>query len=162
MDLSYKISGILNKKGITKKFFAEQIIALNPVLKSTGETPSLSSIYGYLNGSREIKAELLPYISEVLDITIGELFEEDEKVRLKILKNILKFPSTKELKLLKQHFKVEEELYKQKLKGDSNNKLYNYVTELLPYSSEIFLYRLIDVLESFKDSTERANEEIKL
>lgn len=161
LNISETINEIIKQKGITKKFVAERVISLKPILKSTGETPSLTTIYGYLNGSREIKAELLPYIAEVLDITIGELFEEDEKVRFKILQKILKAPNEKEVKLLKQHFKTEETLYKQKIQNDSNNKLYNYIAQLLPYSSEKFLYKLIDVLESFKDSTKIANEEIK-
>lgn len=61
MDLSYKINLFLKEKGMSKKFFAEKLIALEPILKSTREVPSASTIYGYLNGSREIKAELLPY-----------------------------------------------------------------------------------------------------
>lgn len=162
MDLSNKVSNILKNKGVSKKFFAEQIIELKPILKSTGETPSISSIYGYLNGSREIKAELLPYIAEVLDITIGELFEENEKVRIKILENILKSPTQEEMKLLERYFKLEEKLYSQKLKNDTNYNLYSYVFTMLPYTSEKFLYTLIDVLESFKDSTHRAEKEIIL
>lgn len=90
MNISKHINSILLEKGMTKKFFALKFIELQPTLKSTGEAPSISSIYGYLNGSREIKAELLPYIAEVLDISIAELFEEeDKKSRLKTLKNIL-------------------------------------------------------------------------
>ena len=38
MELSSKISEILKYKGVSKKFFAEQLIELKPVLKSTGET----------------------------------------------------------------------------------------------------------------------------
>ena len=75
---------------MTKKFFALKFIELNPTLKSTGEVPSIWSIYGYLNGSREIKAELLPYIAKVLDVGISELFEDNKKDRVKILQNILK------------------------------------------------------------------------
>jgi len=44
-------------------------------LISTGKAPSESTIYGYLNGRREIKIELIPYIAEVLNITEQELFE---------------------------------------------------------------------------------------
>jgi len=161
VDLSYKISQILKAKGVSKKFFAQWLLELKPVLKSTGETPSISSIYSYLNGSREIKAELLPYIAEVLDITIGELFEEDEKVRIKILENILKSPTHKEKKLLERYFKLEEHHYNKKLQTDTNYSLYSYIFAMLPYASEKFLYTLIDVLESFKDSTKRAEDEIK-
>lgn len=160
MSLAHKVSEILKNKGISKKFFAQQLIELRPTLKSTGETPSLSSIYGYLNGSREIKAELLPYIAEVLNVTIGELFEEDKKERLKILQNILKSPSQEEIRVLENYFYLEKKLYVQDLKNDTNYNLYQYVISLLPNASEKFLMTLIDVLESFKDSTTRAENEI--
>lgn len=161
MDLSYKINIFLKEKGMNKKNFAEKLIALEPILKSTREVPSPSTIYGYLNGSREIKAELLPYIAEVLDISIAELFEEeDKKSRLKTLKNILKSPSIEEQNILESYFKFEEKLHSEKMQSEANYHLYNYIYELLPYSSEKFLYSLIDVLESFKDSTKRAKEDI--
>ncbi len=161
MDLSYKINLFLKEKGMSKKFFAEKIIALEPILKSTREVPSPSTIYGYLNGSREIKAELLPYIAKVLDVSISELFEENTKDRLKILQNILKSPNHEEKKMLENYFKFEEKLSNQKLQNDTNYHLYNYILQMLPYASEKFLYTLIDLLESYKDSTKRAQEDIK-
>jgi transcriptional regulator with XRE-family HTH domain len=161
LDLSYKINLFLKEKGMSKKFFAEKLIALEPILKSTREVPSASTIYGYLNGSREIKAELLPYIAKVLDVGISELFEDNKKDRLKILQNILENPSQEEQKLLENYFKFEEKLSNQKLQNDTNYHLYNYILQMLPYASEKFLYTLIDLLESYKDSTKRAQEDIK-
>jgi transcriptional regulator with XRE-family HTH domain len=137
------------------------LILLNPILKSTGETPSSSTIYGYLNGNREVKIELLPYIAKVLDVSIAELFDENQKNRIKILQNILKSPTLEEKKLLENYFKFEEKINNQKLVKDPNNNLYNYVFTMLPYSSEVFLYSLIDILESFKDATIRAEKDIK-
>ena len=161
MSISKHINSILLEKGMTKKFFALKFIELNPTLKSTGEVPSISSIYGYLNGSREIKAELLPYIAKVLDVGISELFEDNKKDRVKILQNILENPSPEEQKLLENYFKFEEKLNNQKLQNDTNYHLYNYILQMLPYASEKFLYTLIDLLESYKDSTKRAQEDIK-
>lgn len=161
MNITEKINNIINEKGLTRKYFVNQLILLHPILKSTGEVPSSSTIYGYLNGNREIKTELLPYIAKVLNISIGELFEEDEKVRTKILENILKSPTPKERKLLERYFKLEEHHYNKKLQTDTNYSLYSYIVAMLPYASEKFLYILIDVLESFKDSTKRAEEEIR-
>ena len=51
--------------------------ALEPKLKSTGEIPSEQTIYGYLNGKRELKIELIPYIAEVLKVDEQELFRFD-------------------------------------------------------------------------------------
>ncbi|MDD5401361.1 MAG: helix-turn-helix transcriptional regulator [Sulfurimonas sp.] len=51
--------------------------AIELKLKSTGEIPSEQTIYGYLNGKRELKAELIPYIAEVLEVDEQELFRFD-------------------------------------------------------------------------------------
>ncbi|MCT7506699.1 hypothetical protein [Aliarcobacter cryaerophilus] len=113
---------------MSKNFFAEKLIALEPILKSTREVPSASTIYGYLNGSREIKAELLPYIAKVLDIGISELFEDNKKDRVKILQNILENPSQEEQKLLENYFKFEEKL---------NNKNYK-MTQTIIYTTTYY------------------------
>ncbi|CAM4001900.1 helix-turn-helix transcriptional regulator [Arcobacter cloacae] len=161
MNITEKINNIIDKKGLTRKYFVNQLILLNPILKSTGETPSSSTIYGYLNGNREVKIELLPYIAKVLNVSIADLFDETEKNRIKILQNILKSPTLEEKKLLENYFKFEEKINNYKLQNEANYNLYKYIFEILPFASEKFLYTLIDVLESFKDSTIRAEEEIK-
>jgi len=50
---------------------------LQPTLKSTGNPPNIQTIYGYLNGKRELKVELIPYIAEVLGVSEQELFSFD-------------------------------------------------------------------------------------
>lgn len=77
MEVVDKINYLLNEKNISKKEFMKKLLALDPRLKSTGEVPSESTIYGYLNGGREIKIELIPYIAEVLQVKEQELFEFD-------------------------------------------------------------------------------------
>ena len=62
---------------MSKKEFADKFLSLNPRLRTTGEAPSYSSIYGYLSGRREIKIELIPYIAEALNIKEQELFNFD-------------------------------------------------------------------------------------
>jgi transcriptional regulator with XRE-family HTH domain len=161
LNITEKINNIIDEKGLTRKYFVNQLILLNPILKSTGETPSSSTIYGYLNGNREVKIELLPYIAKVLNVGIADLFDETEKNRIKILQNILKSPTLEEKKLLENYFKFEEKINNYKLQNEANYNLYKYIFDILPFASEKFLYTLIDVLESFKDSTIRAEEEIK-
>ena len=161
MNITEKINNIIDEKGLTRKYFVNQLILLNPILKSTGETPSSSTIYGYLNGNREVKIELLPYIAKVLNVSIADLFDETEKNRIKILQNILKSPTLEEKKLLENYFKFEEKINNYKLQNEANYNLYKYIFNILPFASEKFLYTLIDVLESFKDSTIRAEKEIK-
>ena len=75
MQVREKINDVLVELGLSKRDFAKAILNLEPKLNSTGKPPSESTIYGYLNGRREIKIELIPYIAEVLSVSEQELFE---------------------------------------------------------------------------------------
>ncbi len=77
MTVTEKINYLLVEKNMTKREFATKLLALEPRLESTGKAPSESTIYGYLNGGREIKIELIPYIAEVLGISEQELFSSE-------------------------------------------------------------------------------------
>ena len=74
MDIIEKINYLLTEKGLSKKEFIYKLHALEPRLKSTGKAPSLQTIYGYLNGKRELKVEMIPYMAEVLGVQEQELF----------------------------------------------------------------------------------------
>ena len=63
MNVADKINYLLEEKGITKREFAQKLLSLNPLLDRTGKAPSESTIYGYLNGGREIKIELIAEFS---------------------------------------------------------------------------------------------------
>ena len=75
MELFEKVNYLINEKGMNKKEFANKFLSLEPKLRTTGEAPSLASIYSYLKGKREIKVELIPYIAETLEVKEQELFE---------------------------------------------------------------------------------------
>lgn len=77
MEVWEKINYIIEEKNISKKDFINKLLNLEPKLKSTGETPSASTINGYLYGQREIKIELIPFIAEALNITEQELFTSE-------------------------------------------------------------------------------------
>lgn len=72
-----KINYLLEEKEIPKQKFVANLISLSPTLKATGNIPSIQTIYRYLNGKRELKIELIPYIAEVLNVTEQELFSSD-------------------------------------------------------------------------------------
>lgn len=74
MEVWEKINYLLEEKNISKQEFANRLIALEPRLKRTSETPSTQTILGYLYGKRELKVELIPYIAEVLGVDEQELF----------------------------------------------------------------------------------------
>jgi transcriptional regulator with XRE-family HTH domain len=77
MEVIDKINYLLKENNLQKKEFAYKLQLLEPKLKSTGNVPSEQTIYGYLNGKRELKIELIPYIAEVLSVTEQELFSTD-------------------------------------------------------------------------------------
>ena len=72
-----KINYLLVEKKISKKEFADRLVALDPKLKRTDESPSSQTILGYLYGKREIKVELIPYIAEDLGVSEQDLFTFD-------------------------------------------------------------------------------------
>jgi len=77
MEVIDKINYLLKEKSLQKKEFTKMLQSLEPKLKSTGEIPSEQTIYGYLNGKRELKIELIPYIAEVLEVDEQEFFRFD-------------------------------------------------------------------------------------
>ena len=77
VDIIEKINFLIEEKGLSKKEFADKLRKLEPKLKGSGETPSEQTIYRYLNESRELKVELIPYIAEVLEVNEQELFTFD-------------------------------------------------------------------------------------
>lgn len=77
MSIIEKINFLLLEKEISKKEFSDSLRKLEPKLFATGDTPSEQTIYRYLNGSRELKVELIPYIAEVLGVNEQELFTFD-------------------------------------------------------------------------------------
>jgi transcriptional regulator with XRE-family HTH domain len=77
MNVADKVNYLLEEKDISKREFAQTLLSLEPRLDRTGKPPSESTIYGYLNGGREIKIELIPYIAETLQISEQELFSSE-------------------------------------------------------------------------------------
>jgi len=122
MEVWEKINYLLEEKKMTKQEFAAKIIALEPKLKRTSETPSIQTILGYLYGKREIKIELIPYIAEVLGVDEGELFRfdieyateynirysKDAREILDLLQYIPK-PTLEHIKTVFRRFKKEHE-----------------------------------------------------
>jgi len=77
MTIINKINYLIEEKKLTKKEFVNILQSLEPKLNSTGNIPNEQTIYGYLNGKRELKIELIPYIAEALNVTEQELFRFD-------------------------------------------------------------------------------------
>lgn len=158
MEIYEKINALLKEKKIKKKELARIIINSNYHLKSTGEVPSEKTIYAYLCGKNSLRIELLPLIAEALNISVGELFPETDKSRLRCLEYILSDPKPQELKLIRHYLSEAQDEHS--FKGNNHANTYKHVQSLLPYASEVFIKKLIDTLESFRDATQRGLREI--
>ena len=128
MQIYERINSIIKSKGLKKKDFLERFTALEPRLKSTGEIPSVPTIYNYLNGTREIKAELIPYMAKALEVSEQELFLDDSTGFLK--------------DFIKKQGESENA-------GEKSNAVVKII-ELCEYASTPMLERLIEILEQNK------------
>lgn len=88
MKVVQRINEILKQKQISKRELAKRLIELDMKASKTGEHPTESSIYAYLNGNIELKADMIPYIAEALGICEQELFSQNDNTSKKILKKI--------------------------------------------------------------------------
>ena len=115
MEVYERINEILIKKSMTKRAFARNLIDLSPISNRTGEVISEGIVYSYLSASTAIKADLIPYISQVLNVPIEYLFYENKEFILnennRVRKNIINLLNYAPDKLL---VKIEESLLKLK------------------------------------------------
>lgn len=132
MLIHERINKILKQKNIKKKDFAAKFIEFEPTLKSTGTHPSLPTIYNYLNGTREIKADLIPAMAKALDVSEQELFLDDDNC-LEFFKNFIK--------------KSDDSV-----SGDKKDMVIKLI-ELCEYASTPLLQKIIETLEKNKEMT---------
>ena len=88
MKVIERINELLKEKKISKKELANRLIAMDMRASKTGETPTISSIYAYLNGNIELKADMIPFIAEALGVCEQEFFSKSAKISHRIIKNL--------------------------------------------------------------------------
>lgn len=132
MTILERINAILKSKNMSKRELARRIIALEYRAAKTGEIPTESSIYAYLNGTIELKADLLPYIAQALNIYEQELFSSEAKSQ-----------------------KILQKIYR------NNIERYAEIIDLLEYVSPKTLETLEAILETNKESVQRQNNALK-
>ncbi|WP_273211996.1 helix-turn-helix domain-containing protein [Helicobacter rodentium] len=134
MKVVERINEILQEKNMSKKELAHRLIDFGMKANKTGETPSISSIYAYLNGNIEIKADMIPYIADALGICEQELFSNP-----------------------KQALKIITKVYNEK----TNYTQYERIIELLEYLSPKTLLELEEILIQNKKKIQELNKGIK-
>ncbi len=90
MKVVDRINEILKEKNISKKELANRLINLGMRANKTGEIPTLSSIYAYLNGNIDIKADMIPFIADALGVFEQELFSDKKEENFKIINKLYK------------------------------------------------------------------------
>ena len=147
MQVYEKINLLLREKNMSKKEFATRLRNLFPQLNSTGEPPAEKSIYAYLNGRIGIKIELIPYISEVLNIPEQILFDDTPRGRMKFLKHITQSATSIEQEFLRSLFSTTQ--------NKTPKDIYNRIEDLLPYAPDQFLTKLEKTLLDYKSLTDK-------
>lgn len=156
MEVYEKLTSILKERGISKKEFALRLIDKDIKLKNTGEVPSEKVIYAYLSGRISLRIELIPSISEILNIVEQELFDDTETKHIKLLHHILRNPSELE-------YQTASILIRQENQPESHSFPEDYqlgrIQELLSYAPLRSVEKIITILERYKSMFEAFEKE---
>jgi len=156
MYILHNILELLNSKNMTKKEFVTRLINLEPKIGFKSETPSQRTIYLYLQGKREIKADLIPYIAEVLGIAEQELFDTSAKTRKKCFKYFLQSASKDELEYFNHfinsqiHNNININYGKVIMNTPTSNEKIEKFIQLLHYAPADFIDKVLERLEEYK------------
>lgn len=148
MEIYERINQLIKEKKLTKRDFAQRLIALEPKLKSTGEVPTEKTIYKYLNGSIAIRIELIPYIAEALQVMEQELFLTSKKQRLDFFRKMVQTANDEELEIIKKRLltKYEASEILKRYETDDSQRIKNSIKDdviyLLEYAPEPLLESL--------------------
>lgn len=148
MEIYERINQLIKEKHLTKRDFAQRLIALEPKLKSTGETPTEKTIYKYLNGSIAIRIELIPYIAEALQVMEQELFLTSKKQRLDFFRKMVQTANDEELEIIKKRLltKYEASEILKRYETDDSQRIKNSIKDdviyMLEYAPEPLLESL--------------------
>ena len=158
MEIYEKINFLIKEKNITKRKFSENLRALEPKLKSTGEMPTEKTIYKYLNGNINIPIELISTIAETLNISEQELFETNHHTKLKLFKYISKELDKKQFDYINQinnNASIVSDIKNSYGKTQKNLNLYNKekiekLLSLLEFAPSPMIDKTIEKLEEIK------------
>ena len=110
------------------------------------------------DGTTTIRAELIPYIVDILGITEQELFDDSESKRIKQLRHILANSSQREFETAAVYLKSGA---KNDFEIEMNNHL-RKIAELLPYAPMKTVDKMIETLQKYKNLFEEFEREEKL
>lgn len=160
MKIHETLTSIIKRKGLTRKEFAKKLIDLSPNVNRIGETPTTSTIYGYLNGRINIPIELVSFIAEALDITEQELFDTSEKTNKKYFKYLIDNLSDREI--MSYHKILSNKLLfnGKSVDIDSNFLKTKEFLQNIKYAPSSFLDKVLYYLKQYKALSTNFDKEI--
>ena len=150
------ITLLIKAKGFTRKEFAQNLINLHPNVNRISETPTVSTIYGYLNGRINIPIDLIPFMAETLNVTEQELFDTSSKTRKKCFKYFLQNAQKEELEYFHNfinsqiHNNININYDKAIMNTKTTNEKLEKFTELLQYAPIDFMDKILLRLEEYE------------
>ena len=150
------ITFLIKSKGLTRKEFAQNLINLQPNVNRVSETPTLSTIYGYLNGRINIPIDLIPFIAETLDITEQELFDTSSKTKKRCFKYFLENSEQEELEYFRNfinsqiHNNININYGKVIMNSQTSNEKLEKCNALLKYAPIDFMDKVLAKLEEYE------------
>ena len=150
MEVYEVINEILISRSLSKRDFAKKLRSLQPKLKSTSEIPTEKVIYAYLNGTLNLKIELISYIAEALNIKEQNLFDQKYYNEL-CIKN--RGEDSDIYKPKNDQISVKEP--KTKYEVQTTDSYIQKVITLLPYAPRTMLLNIIEKLEKIKNITKQ-------
>ena len=165
MRINENIIKLIKERGLNRREFADKLISLEPTITRTLEVPTVSTVYGYLNGRINIPLDLITYIAEVLNVTEQQIFDNSTKTRIKYLSYILENPTKKEIQLIKNKILVKEINIQNSILTDVNNGSiqinsqnleyeFKEILQLLQYAPIPFLQKLTQKLKVIKKESD--------
>ncbi len=154
MRVYEKINLLLRERKLLKKDFVKMLLDLEPLLQSTGNTPSEKTVYKYLNGTVNIPIELVPYIAEALDIPEQNLFDDSMKMKLKFCEEIVKNADAEEINYINKLIttKLLENSHNLEKKLDLHDTQIQKLLHLLPFAPKSMVDHFIVQLKKIKET----------
>jgi transcriptional regulator with XRE-family HTH domain len=119
-------------------------------------TPTISTIYDYLNGRINIPIDLVPFIAEALDVTEQEIFDISSKTRKRCFKYFLQNSSKEELEYFQNfiNFQILNNIninYGEAIMStETTDEKLKKFTELLKYAPVDFMDKILARLGEYE------------
>ncbi len=147
MKVYKKINILLMERKLSKIEFFKRLLELDPKLESTGEPPSQTSVYAYLNGQVAIRIELVPYIATVLGVPEQLLFTDSPHSRSLYIRHIKETMTKDEADMWHTDSEPASTL------DIGDHERLRHIYDMLQFAPQMFIRQLENTLLDYKSLT---------